>query len=77
MKNKENKSRKQQVSDYRELTVEELRTVVKDTSEELLKLRVQHSTRQLKNPARLGQLKKTIARVNTILNEKTTGEAAA
>lgn len=56
--------------DIRELGVEELAGKVRDLSEELFNLKFQHAIRPLENTARLQQLKKDIARVKTVINEK-------
>ena len=70
-KKSENKqSRASLVEQYRSSTPEELLAVVKDADDELLKLRFRHAVRQLENPARFRLLKKKIARVKTILNER-------
>ena len=60
-------------SDIRNLTDEELVTQLKDSKDELLKLRIQGKTGQLENSARIGVLKKDIARINT----ETTARAKA
>jgi len=52
-------------SDIRNLTDEELVTQLKDSKDELLKLRIQGKTGQLENSARISVLKKDIARINT------------
>ncbi len=41
--------------------------------QELFNLRFQHSTAQLENTQRLGQVRKTIARIKTIIKEKNAG----
>ncbi len=58
-------------ADLRELTVEELAAKLKELSEELFNLQFQHRANQLDNTARLGQTRKDIARVKTVLREKT------
>ncbi|MEJ5329545.1 MAG: 50S ribosomal protein L29 [Desulfobaccales bacterium] len=58
-------------ADLRELTVEELAAKLKELSEELFNLQFQHQANQLDNTARLGQTRKDIARVKTVLREKT------
>ena len=58
-------------ADLRDLTTEELAAKLKEISEELFNPQFQHSTNQLDNPARLGQAKKDIARLKTVLKEKT------
>ena len=53
----------------RELTVEELQVKLKDLKEELFNLRFQHATNQLDNPMKMVEVKKTIARVKTVIRE--------
>lgn len=57
--------------ELRELTKEELLKKKKDAKEELFNLRFQHSTGQLENTARLKLLKRDVARIETVLKEKT------
>jgi large subunit ribosomal protein L29 len=56
--------------ELKELTAEELLKREKDLKEEIFNLRFQHSTGQLDNTARLKQVKKDIARVETTLRQK-------
>jgi large subunit ribosomal protein L29 len=58
-------------ADLRELTTEELAAKLKELNEELFKLRFQHSTNQLDNTGRLGGARRDLARVKTVLKEKT------
>lgn len=58
-------------ADLRDLTVEELAAKLKEVSEEFFNLQFQHSTNQLDNTARLKQTKRDIARLKTVLREKT------
>ncbi len=53
----------------RDLTVEELEVKLKDLKEELFNLRFQHATNQLDNPMKMVEVKRTIARVKTVLRE--------
>ena len=57
-------------SELRELSLEELEQRLTDTTQELFNLRFQHATDQLENPMRLGQTKRDIARIETILRER-------
>jgi large subunit ribosomal protein L29 len=57
--------------DLRELPTEELRRVLHDTEDTLIKQKWQHSLKQLHDTAYLKILKKDIARMHTILNERT------
>lgn len=56
--------------DLHELTVEELRVRLRDLKQEAFNLRLQRSTGQLENPARIRQVRRETARVTTILNSK-------
>ncbi len=56
--------------DLRELSVEELEKEVEGLRQELFNLRFQHSTLQLENTMRIRQVRRQIARVLTIMNEK-------
>ncbi len=56
---------------FREMTTEELNTKLKDLKVELFNMRFQHATGQLANPMSLNTLKKDIAKVKTILKERT------
>ena len=58
-------------ADLRDLTLEELGAKLKEVSEGLFNLNFQHSSQQLDNTARLGQAKKDLARIKTVLREKT------
>ena len=54
-------------ADLRDLTQEELEAKLKEISEELFNLNFQHSRQQLDNTARLGQARKDLARIKTVL----------
>ncbi|OGQ13914.1 MAG: 50S ribosomal protein L29 [Deltaproteobacteria bacterium RIFCSPHIGHO2_02_FULL_40_11] len=57
-------------SDLRELSLEELQKKEKDLQQELFNLNFQLKTGQLENPMKMKGVKKDIARVKTIENEK-------
>jgi len=57
----------------RDYTKEELLQKKHDLEEELFNLRLKKMTKQLENPLRLRNLKRDIARINTILNEDEKG----
>jgi large subunit ribosomal protein L29 len=57
-------------SELRELSLEELEHRLTDMTQELFNLRFQHATDQLENPMKMGQTKRDIARVETILRER-------
>lgn len=58
------------VEDFRGMGVEELEGRLTEVKQELFNLRFQHVTGQLDNMSRLGQLRKEVARINTILREQ-------
>ena len=57
-------------AELRELDDDELLTHLAEAKQELFNLRFQHATGQLDNYARLGQLKREVARLNCILRER-------
>lgn len=57
-------------SDLRTMTVDELRSQEKDLRRELFNLRFQQVTGEIENPMRIRHIRKDIARVLTVLNEK-------
>ncbi|WP_446009862.1 50S ribosomal protein L29 [Candidatus Electrothrix sp.] len=57
-------------SELRQMTGAELNKKELDLREDLFKLQFQHKIRSLENPARLRQIRKDIARVQTILTEQ-------
>ena len=57
-------------SEIRELTLEELSKREEDISEELFNLRFQLATAQLENKMRVGQVRRDLARIKTIIREK-------
>jgi len=58
-------------NEIRDLSVDEIQSKVVDMKESLFNLRFQHESGQLENPRKIGTTKKEIARLKTILNEKT------
>ncbi len=56
--------------DIRQMTDDELSKKEKDLKEELFNIRIQVSTKQITNYARIKQLKKDIARLETVKKEK-------
>ncbi|ABY92177.1 MAG: 50S ribosomal protein L29 [Caldanaerobacter subterraneus] len=59
--------------EIRELTNEELLQKLSDLKAELFNLRFQLATGQLDNPMRIRDVRKTIARIKTILRERELG----
>ena len=57
-------------TELREMTSEDLAKKLKELKEELFNLRFQHAINQLDNPHKISDVKRDIARVMTIINEK-------
>ncbi len=58
------------VAELREMDEDELSNRLVEAKQELFNLRFQHVTGQLDNYARLGQVRKDIARIETLLRER-------
>ena len=58
------------IKEIRDLSLDELRQKDRELVEELFKLRMRHASGQLDCPASLGNLRRDIARVRTVLVEK-------
>ncbi|MFA5880649.1 MAG: 50S ribosomal protein L29 [Eubacteriales bacterium] len=56
--------------DVHELSTDELTRKADDLKDELFRLRFQLATGQLENPMRIRDVKKSIARVKTVLRER-------
>ncbi len=65
------------VKELRELSVDELAIRRRELKEEALNLRVQQESGQIENPARIRQVRREVARIETILTEKRVKAAAA
>jgi large subunit ribosomal protein L29 len=63
--------------EFRDLDGSELETRLTEAKQELFNLRFQLVTGQLDNSARVGQLRKDVARMNTILREQEIAAAEA
>lgn len=60
-------------NELRKLTTQELTKKLNESKEELFSLRMQKATGMLEKPSRIHDLRKLVARINTILNEKREG----
>ena len=61
------------VKEIRNLADMELNQKLADLKAELFNLRFQHVTKQLDKPMRLKEVKKTIAKIKTVLKEREMG----
>ena len=64
-------------AEIRDKTVDELMGHEEDLRKELFNLRFQGATGEIQNPARIRDIKRELARVLTIVGEKTRQEAAS
>jgi large subunit ribosomal protein L29 len=62
--------------ELRDLPVEELKTKLSETKEELFNLRFQNATGQLDNYKRIGELRKDVARLKMLLRQHEIEEMA-
>ena len=56
--------------EIRKLSTEEINKKIKESKEELFNLRMKQATGSLENPTRIRELRKTVARLKTILKER-------
>ena len=61
------------VAEVRDLAVDDLRQRVKELDDQLFRLRIQKSMGQLEAPAKVRGVRRDLARIKTILREKTVG----
>ena len=58
------------LEELKSLTVADLQSQLVDAKKELFNLRFQNATNQLDNPARIKEVRKNIARIQTVITEK-------
>lgn len=63
------------INELRKLSTEELTAKVAETKRELLDLRIKNATGALEKPSKIRELKKDVARMKTIINERKNEEA--
>ncbi len=61
-------------SELRDLSEEELKSKEEEIKDQLFKLKFQHALGQLENALKLKNLKRDIARIKTVLKEKSEGK---
>ena len=57
-------------NEIRKLSTEEINKKISESKEELFNLRMKQATGTLENPSRIRELRKTVARLKTILRER-------
>ena len=60
-----------EIKEIRSMSVEKLNEKLQELKKDLFMLRMQHATNQLENPMQIAAVKKDIARIKTIIREKT------
>ena len=64
------------ISEIRDLSTAELEEKLQDSKKELFNLRFQKAVNQLENPKRITEVKKTIARILTVINNRELEDSA-
>jgi large subunit ribosomal protein L29 len=62
--------------DIRKMSVEQINAKIADLKEELFNLKFQAALGNIEKPARMNEIKRTIARLKTILTEKNNASKA-
>ena len=63
------------VNEIRNLTTEEINKKIEETKEELFNLRFAQASGNLEKPSRIRELRKLVARLKTVLNERAIEES--
>jgi len=58
------------INELRDKSKDELQTRERELNEQLFKLRFQRATGRMENPSKMRQVRKEIARIKTLLNER-------
>jgi large subunit ribosomal protein L29 len=64
------------IKELREMSVEELGARKRELRQEMLNLRVQQQIGQLENPSRIRTLRREVARIGTLITQRTSAVAA-
>lgn len=64
------KSKRPSAEQLRAMSVEELTTKLSEESEELMRARFKHASAALEKTSELKEMRRQIARISTVLNEK-------
>ena len=67
---------KKYLASLNDKSVEELNLELVNTKKELFNLRFQNATNQLDNTARIHEVRKNIARIQTVITQRVKGEGA-
>ena len=58
------------IAEFRDLSLDELRSKERDLDDQLFRLRIQKSMGQLEAPAKMRGVRKDLARIKTVLRQK-------
>jgi large subunit ribosomal protein L29 len=64
------------IKELRELSVDELNARRRELRQEMLNMRMQQQSGQLENPSRIKMLRREVARIETIITDRTHAAAA-
>jgi large subunit ribosomal protein L29 len=67
---------KKTLNTLKDKSVDELRTRERDLKEQLFKLRFQRATGRVENPMKMRQVRREIAQIETLLNERSRQKSA-
>ena len=62
------------ISKIRDLTIEEIQQKLNESSQKLFQLKYENISGQLKNPLQIRGLRRDVARMKTVINEKKTSK---
>jgi len=62
------------INEIRDLTTEEITRKIDEIKEEIFNLRLEQATGNLEKPSRINDLRKTVARMKTVLRERQLSE---
>jgi len=68
---------KKTITTLRDKSVDELRSREKDLREQLFKLRFQRATGRVENPMKMRQVRREIAQIQTLINERESAQTAS
>ncbi len=63
-------------NEIRELTLDEITARIKEDEENLMRLRLNHAVSSIERPSEIQRLRRTIARLKTILRERESEQAS-
>ena len=58
------------INELRDKSIDELHTRERELNEQLFKLRFQRATGRMENPSKMRQVRREIARIKTLVNER-------